>query len=89
MAESGGVSGILGGEPEALIEGSVPESTLHPTAAVLAAKAAKSDPELTQEATTHFRKQSHLIEVQTAHLYGQRAVNLTLRWRTRPSHLWR
>jgi hypothetical protein len=60
-----------------------------------------NDRELAQEASAYFRKQSHLIEVQTEHLHEQRAVNLSLlklkrfderlkvglraRWRTVPS----
>ena len=40
MAESGGISGILGAEPEAAVEGSVPETGLDPAAAALAAEAA-------------------------------------------------
>jgi len=55
MGESGGVSGILGAEPETSVEGSVPETALDPTAAALAAEATKSDPELTQEATAYKR----------------------------------
>jgi len=78
MAESGGVSGILGADTESPVEGSVPETVLDPTAAALAAEAAKSDPELAQEAIAYFRTQRHLVEVQTEHLHEQRAVNLTL-----------
>jgi hypothetical protein len=76
MAESGGVSEIRSTEPTA--EGSVTETVVDPTAAALAAEAAKSDPELAQEASAYFRKQSHLVEVQTEHLHEQRAVNLQL-----------
>jgi hypothetical protein len=65
MAESRGFSGILGADTEAPAESSVPETQLDPTAAALAAEAAKSDPELAQEASAYFRKQSHLVEVQT------------------------
>jgi hypothetical protein len=78
MAESGGVSGILGAEPEPPVEGAVPETTLDPTAAAIAAKAAETDPELAHEATAYFRKQGHLVEIQTEHLHEQRAVNLKL-----------
>ena len=78
MAESGGVSEILGAGTEPAAEGSVAETPVDPTAAALAAEAAKSDPELAQEASAYFRKQSHLIEVQTEHLHEQRAVNLQL-----------
>jgi tetratricopeptide (TPR) repeat protein len=78
MAESGGVSGILGAEPEAPVERSVPEAALDPTAAALAAEAAKSDPELAKNASAYFLKQGHLVEVQTEHLHEQRAVNLQL-----------
>jgi len=78
MAESGGISGILGAEPDAPVEGSVPETALDPTAAAIAAKAAETDPELAQEATAYFRTQRHLIEVQTEHLHEQRAINLKL-----------
>ena len=78
MAESGGISGILGAEPDAPVEGSVPETALDPTAAAIAAKAAETDPELAQEATAYFRTQRHLVEVQTEHLHEQRAINLKL-----------
>jgi len=78
MAESGGVSGILGAEPDAPVEGPVPETTLDPTAAALAAEAAKFDPELAKKAGVYFDKQSHLVEVQTEHLHEQRAINLNL-----------
>jgi len=78
MAESGGVSEILGAGSEAGTESSVAETPVDPTAAALAAEAAKSDPELAREASAYFRKQSHLIEVQTEHLHEQRAVNLSL-----------
>jgi hypothetical protein len=80
MAESGGVSGLLSGDAETPSEGAAPDAPtpLDPTAAALAAEAAKSDPELAQEASAYFRKQSHLIEVQTEHLHEQRAVNLSL-----------
>ena len=54
MAESGGVSGILGAEPEGSVEGSVPEVALDPIAAVLAAEATKFDPELTKKAGVYF-----------------------------------
>jgi len=78
MTESGGVSEILGAGTEPAAEGSVAETPVDPTAAALAAEAAKSDPELAQEASAYFRKQSHLVEVQTEHLHEQRAVNLSL-----------
>jgi hypothetical protein len=78
MAELGGVSEILGAGTEPAAEGSVAETPVDPTAAALAAEAAKSDPELAQEASAYFRKQSHLIEVQTEHLHEQRAVVLSL-----------
>jgi tetratricopeptide (TPR) repeat protein len=78
MAESGGVSGILGAEPEAATEGSLAETALDPTAAALAAEAAKSDPELAKKASAYFDSQRHLVDVQTEHLHEQRAVNLSL-----------
>jgi tetratricopeptide (TPR) repeat protein len=78
MAESGGVSGILGAEPEAAVEGSVPETALDPIAAAVAAEATKFDPELIRKAGVYFDKQTHLVEVQTEHLHEQRAVNLSL-----------
>jgi tetratricopeptide (TPR) repeat protein len=78
MAESGGVSRILGAHIEAPGEGSVADTPLDPTAAALASETAKSDPELAREVSAYFRKQSHLVEVQTEHLHEQRAVNLTL-----------
>jgi hypothetical protein len=69
MAETDGSLGILpsGSGTESPVEGSAAESPmpLDPTAAVLAAEAAKSDRELAKEATSYFRKQSHLVEVQT------------------------
>ena len=80
MAESGGVSGILGGDAETISEGAAPETPLplDPTAAALAAEASKSNPELAREASAYFRKQSHLVEIQTEHLHEQRAVSLQL-----------
>jgi tetratricopeptide (TPR) repeat protein len=78
MAEPSEVSEILGSGTEPAAEGSVAEPPVDPTAAALAAEAAKSDPELAHEASAYFRKQSHLIEVQTEHLHEQRAVNLSL-----------
>jgi len=80
MAESGGVSGILGTESESPGEGSSPETSapLDPTAAALAAEASRNNPELAQAASAYFRKQSHLVEIQTEHLHEQRIVNLQL-----------
>jgi tetratricopeptide (TPR) repeat protein len=80
MAESGGVSGILGTEGESPGEGSTLETAtpLDPTAAALAAEAAKNNPDLAQAASAYFRKQSHLVEIQTEHLHEQRIVNLQL-----------
>jgi len=80
MAKSGGVSGILGTDSESPAERSTPETPtpLDPTAAALAAEVAKTNPELAQEASAYFRKQSHLVEIQTEHLHEQRAVNLEL-----------
>jgi hypothetical protein len=80
MAESGVVSGILGADGEVAAEGAAPEipPPLDPTAAALAAEVAKNNPELAQEASAYFRKQSHLVEIQTEHLHEQRAVNLQL-----------
>jgi tetratricopeptide (TPR) repeat protein len=80
MAESGVVSGVLGRDSEAPADGSAPETptALDPTAAALAAEVARDNPELAQEASAYFRKQSHLVEVQTEHLHEQRAVNLQL-----------
>jgi hypothetical protein len=53
-------------------------TALDPTAAALATEAAKNNPELAQEAAAYFRKQSHLVEIQTEHLHEQRAVSLQL-----------
>jgi Flp pilus assembly protein TadD len=80
MSETGGSLGILPSGSESPAEGSVGESPtpLDPTAAALASETAKSDPELAKEVTSYFRKQSHLVEVQTEHLHEQRAVNLQL-----------
>jgi tetratricopeptide (TPR) repeat protein len=80
MTDSGVVSGALGTESEAPAEGSTLETptSVDPTAAALAAEVAKDNPELAQEASAYFRKQSHLVEVQTEHLHEQRAVNLQL-----------
>jgi tetratricopeptide (TPR) repeat protein len=80
MAESGVVSGVLGTRSDAPAEGSTPETptSIDPTAAALAAEVARDNPELAQEASVYFRKQSHLVEVQTEHLHEQRAVNLQL-----------
>src|SRR5271155_3369972 len=78
MAESGGVTEILGAGNEPAAEGSVAEPPLDPAAAALAAEVAKSDPELAHEASAYFRRQSDLVEIQTEHLHEQRAVNLQL-----------
>ncbi len=78
MAESHGVSEILGTEAEAPGQGSTPETSVDPTAAAIAAEAAKSDPELAKKASAYFDSQRHLVEVQTEHLHEQRAVNLQL-----------
>jgi tetratricopeptide (TPR) repeat protein len=80
MAESGGISRILGNQSESAAEGSIAESQtpLDPTAASLAAEVARNDPELAQAASAYFRKQSHLVEIQTEHLHEQRIVNLQL-----------
>jgi tetratricopeptide (TPR) repeat protein len=78
MAESGGIPGVLGAETGPSADGSVVESPLDPTAAALAAEAAKNDSALAKEATTYFRNQAHLVEIQTEHLHEQRAVNLSL-----------
>jgi tetratricopeptide (TPR) repeat protein len=78
MAESGRVSGILGSDAEPAGDGSSVETPLDPTAAALAIEAVKGDPELAREAAAYFRKQSHLVGVQTEHLHEQREVNLSL-----------
>jgi len=78
MAESRNISGLSGADAEAPAEGSATEAPLDPTAAALAAEVAQSDPELAREASAYFRKQSHLVEVQTEHLHEQRVVNLAL-----------
>jgi tetratricopeptide (TPR) repeat protein len=78
MAESRRVSERLRGDSDAPAEGPVAESALDPTAAALAADAAKSDPVLAQKVSAYFDKQSHLVEVQTEHLHEQRVVNLQL-----------
>jgi tetratricopeptide (TPR) repeat protein len=80
VTESGGVSGLLGTDGESPTEGLTPEAPtpLDPTAAALAAEVAKNNPELAQEAAAYFRKQGHLVEIQTEHLHEQRAVNLQL-----------
>jgi hypothetical protein len=46
MAESGGISGILGADSESPAEGAPPETALDATAAALAVEAARGDPEL-------------------------------------------
>ena len=71
---------MLGTDSESPAESSIPETptALDPTAAALAAEAAKNNSELAHEASAYFRKQSHLVEIQTEHLHEQRAVNLQL-----------
>jgi tetratricopeptide (TPR) repeat protein len=80
MAESGGMSGILGTGNESPAEGSTLDipTSLDPTAAALASEVSKNDPELARAATAYFRKQSHLVEIQAEHLHEQRIVNLQL-----------
>src|SRR5690348_13497589 len=76
MAESHGVSGPSDIEPS--VEASGHPVPLDPTAAALAAEAAKNDPELAKKASAYFDKQSHLVEIQTEHLHEQRAINVSL-----------
>ncbi len=80
MAESRGGLGMPGAEAETPIDGAAAETPtpLDPTAAAIAAEAAKSDSELAQKASDYFDKQTHLVEIQTEHLHEQRAVNLQL-----------
>src|ERR1700683_5579366 len=80
MAESGGASGMLGTDSESPAESSTPETptALDPTPTALAPEAAKNNSELAHEASAYFRKQSHLVEIQTEHLHEQRAGNLQL-----------
>jgi hypothetical protein len=80
MAESGGISELLGTDGASPAEGSNAETTtpLDPTAAALAAEASKSNPELAEKASAYFVKQSCLVEIQTEHLHEQRAVSLQL-----------
>ena len=80
MAESGEMSGLLSADAGSPAEGANPETptTLDPTAAALAAEAAKSNPSLAENASAYFLKQSRLVEIQTEHLHEQRAVNLQL-----------
>jgi tetratricopeptide (TPR) repeat protein len=80
MAESGGISELLGADGEPSAEGSFAETTtsLDPTAAALAAEASKYNPDLAEKASAYFVKQSRLVEIQTEHLHEQRAVSLQL-----------
>lgn len=80
MAESGGMSGLLGTDSGSPAEGTIPETPtpLDPTAAAIAAEAAKGNPELAENASAYFVKQRRLVEIQTEHLHEQRAVNLQL-----------
>jgi hypothetical protein len=80
VAESGGISGLLGSDSESPGEGTISEIPipLDPTAAALAAEAAKSNDDLADKASAYFVKQSRLVEIQTEHLHEQRAVNLQL-----------
>src|ERR1700735_223707 len=80
MAESGGISGLLDADGGSPAEGSVPETatTIDPTAAALAAEAAKGNPELADKASAYFVKQTRLVEIQTEHLHEQRAISLQL-----------
>lgn len=80
MAESNGFLGIFGTDGEPGVEGTTSENAppLDPTAAALAAEAAKGDSELARKASAYFDKQSRLVEIQTEHLHEQRAVSLSL-----------
>ncbi len=78
MAESGGVSGVLGADTEAPGDSSAPATALDPTAAAIAAEAAGGDSGLRTKVSAYFDKQRHLVEIQTEHLHEQRAVNLQL-----------
>ena len=76
--ESGGIAGLVGTDNDAPADNAGGESGLDPTAAALAAEAFKTHPELATEAAAYFRKQGHLVDIQTEHLHEQRAVNLSL-----------
>jgi hypothetical protein len=80
VAESSGMSGLFGGDSGSPAEGTIPETPtpLDPTAAAFAAEAAKSNPDLAENASAYFVKQRRLVEIQTEHLHEQRAVNLQL-----------
>jgi len=80
VAESGGLSGLFTTDGEAPAEGTSPETPtpLDPTAAALAAEAAKNNPELAKNASAYFLKQNRLVEIQTEHLHEQRALSLQL-----------
>jgi hypothetical protein len=80
MAESGGISGLLDTDRGSPAEGSIPKTptSIDPTAAALAAEAAKGNPELADKASAYFVKQTRLVEIQIEHLHEQRAVSLQL-----------
>jgi len=70
------MSGLLGTDSGSPAEGTVPETPtpLDPTAAAIAAEAARSNPELAENASAYFVKQRRLVEIQTEHLHEQRAA---------------
>jgi tetratricopeptide (TPR) repeat protein len=80
MAEAGGISGFLDTDGDSPAEGSVLETPtpVDPTAAALAAEAARGNSELSDKASAYFVKQTRLVEIQTEHLHEQRAVSLQL-----------
>lgn len=77
MAEGGIVGGLFdgAGEEEAASEAAI--AALDPAAAAAAMMAAESNTVLADEAAAYFRKQGHLVDIQTEHLHEQREVMLS------------
>jgi hypothetical protein len=77
MAEGGFLKRFFGseegeeGEPEGLA------GELDPAAAAAAMPLAGRDADLAREAAAYFRRQAHLVDIQTEHLHEQRAVQLS------------
>jgi tetratricopeptide (TPR) repeat protein len=77
MAEGGLLKEFLeGGEGEAA-EAEAAAAALDPAAAALAMSAARKHPGLAASAADYFRRQAHLVGIQTEHLHEQRLVQLS------------
>jgi tetratricopeptide (TPR) repeat protein len=77
MARGGIIERIFAGEEGDTGEAESHDLTLDPAGASAAMQLAGSDADLAHDAAAYFRKQAHLVEIQTEHLHEQREVQLS------------